>query len=248
MDLYNDVLRDPTPTDWASDPLESLSVLSMPHHQSYEHWFEVAVDRKDHERVLEISDLARRHRFLSTLEFGGRLHNLRWLLEGSEEILDQEAKLQRQDLLARYAEYEQLHQQALEKLRNGTEARAAGGGRSARYGRASPTNSRSLIRNQHRARIAPSSDGRAARAVQLDLSALPAHEGHQGRPARGACAPELLLHAAAGLCALDDAATSTATGRCRAAINLMKPMMKLLQGVGNVEANRAAYAQGIELA
>jgi hypothetical protein len=115
MDLYGEVLRDPTATDWASDPLEALSVMMTPHELEYEHWFEVAVDRKDHERVLEISDLARRHRFLSTLEFGGRVHNLRWLLEGPEDNLDQAAKLQRQDLLGRYPDFEKLHQ-AAEKL------------------------------------------------------------------------------------------------------------------------------------
>ena len=49
---------DPTPLDWAVDPLEALSLLAVPHPIPYEHWFEVAIDRKDHERVLEISDLA----------------------------------------------------------------------------------------------------------------------------------------------------------------------------------------------
>ncbi len=115
MDLYGEVLRDPTAADWASDPLEALSVMMTPHEQEYGHWFEVAVDRKDHERVLEISDLARRHRFLNTLEFGGRMHNLRWLLEGPEDNLDQAARLERQDLLSRYPDYEKLHR-AAEKL------------------------------------------------------------------------------------------------------------------------------------
>ncbi|MBI2825353.1 MAG: CHAT domain-containing protein [Planctomycetia bacterium] len=112
MELYQSVLRDPTATDWATDPLESLSKMVVPQTLPYDHWFEVAVERKDHERVLEISDLARRHRFLSTLDFGGRVHNLRWLLEGPEEVLSAEAKLQRQDLLARYGAYAQLKQQA----------------------------------------------------------------------------------------------------------------------------------------
>ena len=46
MDLYNEVLRDPTPTDWGTDPLEALSLMMVPHELAYEHWFEVAVDRK----------------------------------------------------------------------------------------------------------------------------------------------------------------------------------------------------------
>ncbi len=116
MDLYNEVLRDPTPSDWTLDPLESLSVMMVPHYESYEHWFDVAVERKDHERLLEISDLARRHKFLSTLELGGRLHNLRWLLEGPEDQLDQESKVERQDIVNRYTKYNQLREQA-QKLR-----------------------------------------------------------------------------------------------------------------------------------
>ena len=59
MELYNEVLRDPLPIDWATDPLESLSLMVVPHQESYENWLEVAIDRKDHERVLEISDLVR---------------------------------------------------------------------------------------------------------------------------------------------------------------------------------------------
>ncbi len=105
MDLFALVLRDPTPADWSTDPLESMTVLTVPHGQSYEHWFEVAITRKEHERALEIADLARRHRFLTTLEFGGRLLNLRWLLEGSDRILDNDARQQRVALEGRYTGY-----------------------------------------------------------------------------------------------------------------------------------------------
>ena len=58
MDLFEYVLRDPTPADWATDPMESLtSPWSTPHPLSFEHWFEVAITRKEHERALEIADL-----------------------------------------------------------------------------------------------------------------------------------------------------------------------------------------------
>jgi len=112
MDLYGNVLRDPTPMDWSSDPLESLSTLTIPHPLAYERWFEAAMDRQEPEKPLEITDLARRHRFLSTLDLGGRLHSLRWVLEGPREMLDQRAALERQDLLIRYPKYEQLAQKA----------------------------------------------------------------------------------------------------------------------------------------
>lgn len=112
MDLFGLLLRDPTPADWASDPLESLSALVVPHPLIYEHWFELAMTRKEHERALEIADLTRRHRFLSTLDFGGRLLNLRWVLEGPVSQLDQDAVQQRGALVARYAGYDERSKKA----------------------------------------------------------------------------------------------------------------------------------------
>jgi tetratricopeptide (TPR) repeat protein len=121
MEVYGSVLRDPTPADWLVDPIESLTVMMVPHPLSYETWFTIAMARKEHERALEIADLARRHRFYSSLEMGGRLLNLRWLLEGPIENLDQPAKLQRQDLLVRFAGYDQLSAQSA-KLRSELDA------------------------------------------------------------------------------------------------------------------------------
>jgi CHAT domain-containing protein len=112
MDLFNVVLRDPQPADWASDPMESLASLVVPHAAALEHWFEVALDRKETQTALEISDRARRHRFFSSLEFGGRLESLRWIFEGPTSSLPQAAVLQRQDLLARYPDYDKFSQRA----------------------------------------------------------------------------------------------------------------------------------------
>jgi len=112
MELYSKVLRDPQPADWTADPMESLAVLTTPHMVSIERWFEVALQRKEHERALEISDVARRHRFFSSLAFGGRLQSLRWILEGPDEVLDQQSQLLRRDLLTRYRDFDQLAQQA----------------------------------------------------------------------------------------------------------------------------------------
>ena len=111
MDLYTNVLRDPQPADWAADPMESMAVLMTPHPGPIERWFEVAMERKAHETALEIADRARRHRFYSSLAFGGRLVSLRRILEGPDEGLDRQSLLLRQDLLARYPAYEQHRQQ-----------------------------------------------------------------------------------------------------------------------------------------
>ncbi|MFZ5833009.1 MAG: tetratricopeptide repeat protein, partial [Planctomycetota bacterium] len=113
-DLYSVVLRDPQIRDWHLDPMEALAVLGTPHAVAFEHWFEVALERKEHEAAIEIADRTRRHRFFSTLPFGGRLDSLRWLLEGPKEYLDMQAQLSRQDLLTRYAEYAKLQTQVVQ--------------------------------------------------------------------------------------------------------------------------------------
>lgn len=112
MELYGELLRDPQATDWGLQPMESLAVLVTPHAESFQHWFRVALARSDHETALEITDRARRHRFFSSLAFGGRLQSLRWILEAPEELLDQQALLHRQDLLAQNPAYAKLSQQA----------------------------------------------------------------------------------------------------------------------------------------
>jgi tetratricopeptide (TPR) repeat protein len=115
MDLYQKVLRDPLAPDWNADPMESLAVLMTPHPASLERWFDVAIKRKDNDAALEIADRARRHRYFSTLAFGGRLQSLRWILGAPVETLDQldqHGQLNRQDLLLRYPQFEQLAKQA----------------------------------------------------------------------------------------------------------------------------------------
>lgn len=103
LQLYESVLRDPTPADWLSSPMESLTVLTTPHPLPYEHWFETAIRKtQDRELAIEIADRARRHRFFSTLPMGGRLLSLRWILEGPAELLNPQQALQRQELVARY--------------------------------------------------------------------------------------------------------------------------------------------------
>ena len=107
-DLFGEVLRDPTPTDWSHEPMESLAVSATPYPIPIEHWFELALARKEVERALEIADFARRHRFYSTMPLGGRLLALNYILEAPEAILPDDAKLQKQDLLARYPLYGDL--------------------------------------------------------------------------------------------------------------------------------------------
>jgi hypothetical protein len=112
-DLFQKVLREPTAADWAFDPLESLSSLVAPHVPMLEHWFELTLKMsKEHERALEITDRVRKHRFLLTQEWGGRLLNLRWVLEGPDELIGNDAVVERQAILGRFPAYEALSRQA----------------------------------------------------------------------------------------------------------------------------------------
>lgn len=113
-EVFGELLRDPAPGRWIYDPLESLAVLVHPHPLYFERWFEVALERKelDGRRALEIADLWKRHKFLTTQELGGRLLALRWILESPSVALPQEAALQRQALLTQFPEYDKLSQHA----------------------------------------------------------------------------------------------------------------------------------------
>ncbi|MFV2068652.1 MAG: tetratricopeptide repeat protein, partial [Pirellulales bacterium] len=112
MELYGELLRDPTGPDWSLDPLESMAVLVTPHRNIYEHWFDAALRRKEVSTAIEIADRARRHTFHASLPLGGRLSFLRSILETPASQLPQQAALQRQNLLARYPAYDTLSKQA----------------------------------------------------------------------------------------------------------------------------------------
>ena len=49
------LLREPTPADWSTDPMETLSVVLIPHVIPMEHWFLAALQRKAPEEALEIA-------------------------------------------------------------------------------------------------------------------------------------------------------------------------------------------------
>lgn len=112
MELYSQLLRDPGAGDWSLTPMEALAVMLTPHPAAFEHWFLIAMERKEVEAAVEIADRARRHRFFSSLPLGGRVEGLRWILEAPEAALTATALQQRQNFLAEQADYAPLSQQA----------------------------------------------------------------------------------------------------------------------------------------
>jgi len=109
--LYDLLLREPTHNDWTHDPLEAWSFVAANHETSLENWFAVVLDRREERVAFDIAELARRRRFLNTLPLAGRPLELRWMLDGPHELLDQTAQLERQDLLARFPAYAELSRQ-----------------------------------------------------------------------------------------------------------------------------------------
>lgn len=112
MDYYAQLLSDPGAEWWTADPLEALAVLMNEHNGAYENWFRAAVLRKDVPQALLVADLTRRHRFLSSLDLGGRLLALRWLMEAPQDWLDPRAQLERQNISLRFPRYTELSNQA----------------------------------------------------------------------------------------------------------------------------------------
>lgn len=106
--VYAEVLREPRSSDWATNPLESLSILTTPNLAARQRWFEIALARKQDAQALEIADLARRHVFFTSLPVGGRLLALRWLLHAPAEVLPKQGLLERQELLGQFPDYARL--------------------------------------------------------------------------------------------------------------------------------------------
>jgi tetratricopeptide (TPR) repeat protein len=115
-DLFKKVLREPTVADWKLDPLDTLTLsVSPPNFSAWTHWYQIAQDNKQHGQALEIADRIRRRRFYASLPWGGRLLALRWVLEAPAERLSEKAQLQRQDLMVRHPDYQQLSEVAAQQ-------------------------------------------------------------------------------------------------------------------------------------
>ncbi len=107
VQVYQALLGDPSVAQWMLRPWETLARLKTPHLQAYNRWLDAVLSRKDMAAALEISDLAKRHRFHSSLAWGGRLAALRDVLEKPENLLSENARNQRNELLLRYPQYQE---------------------------------------------------------------------------------------------------------------------------------------------
>jgi tetratricopeptide (TPR) repeat protein len=108
--LYEELLREPTATDWMTNTLDALAVVSSTQRKSFQYWFDITIQRGEDRRAIEIVERLRRHRFFSKLPLAGRALALRWMLEAPEELLPTEIRERRRDLRSRYPSLDGLSQ------------------------------------------------------------------------------------------------------------------------------------------
>ena len=111
-ELYESLLRDPTTYDWSVQPMDALAVMTFASPIAYQRWFYLAMQRGDHEKAFDISELARRAKFYSMFSLGPRLLSLRILFDSPEADLPQELILERQSLTLDFATFGTLSAKA----------------------------------------------------------------------------------------------------------------------------------------
>lgn len=119
---YEPLLQSPTAEEWSVNPMYAFSSIACARPESYDNWFLLALEREEYQKAVMIADMGRRARFYTQMFAGGRLFNLRLVLEAPQEALSDLNKTQRQNILADYPAYGQLQEQskriqdAIEKL------------------------------------------------------------------------------------------------------------------------------------
>ena len=101
--LYATLLGDPTPRDFAADPLGTLATMSSQRGDAFETWVKIAALRND-EAALEAAEALARDRWLAAQRLGGRPIAIQRLLGTEPQELTPPEAARRAALLARYPE------------------------------------------------------------------------------------------------------------------------------------------------
>ncbi len=97
-EIYERLLREPSAYDWATQPMDSLAVMTFAPPEAYQRWFALAIERGDNEKAFDIAELSRRAKFYSMFKLGPRLLSLRVLFETPATEITPELLLERQSL------------------------------------------------------------------------------------------------------------------------------------------------------
>ena len=101
--LFAKLLGDPTPRQFAADPLDTLAVITAPRGDAFETWVAVA-GRRSEDALLEAAEATARHRWLATQPLGGRRTAIRRLLDADPQGLPPADAARRAAVLARRPE------------------------------------------------------------------------------------------------------------------------------------------------
>ncbi|MEC9094969.1 MAG: hypothetical protein VX438_19845, partial [Planctomycetota bacterium] len=111
-ELYNQLLNEPSNADWEASPLEALTLLLSPLQGARARWFQIAMNRKEYEKGIEIADNIRRFQFYNSMPLGGRLLAFRWMLEAPDNMINAEAREQKKIFNLAFPGYGQLSAEA----------------------------------------------------------------------------------------------------------------------------------------
>lgn len=112
--IYDELLNEPTNMEWIASPMESFTFLLSPIQTARARWFQIAMNRKEYEKAMEIADNIRRFQFYNSMPLGGRLLAFRWMLEAPESMVSPETVQQRKIFHLAYPNYLALSEQGAE--------------------------------------------------------------------------------------------------------------------------------------
>lgn len=101
LDLYAQLLHEPTDEEWRLAPLETMAFWTTPQLPRFNRWYLAAVGAGDDRAALQIADLSRRVRFNQVMPMAGKIMSLRFLLSGPQEWLSPRQIDWRKNFLAR---------------------------------------------------------------------------------------------------------------------------------------------------
>ena len=106
IDLYEELLREPTVVDWAVNPTDSLAIQMIAPIAAYERQFQLLFDRDLKDRAFQVAERIRRERFFSTQTYGGRLISLRYIMTADETLTTASLRAARESLNFAYPDFE----------------------------------------------------------------------------------------------------------------------------------------------
>lgn len=108
MDVYLELLSDPSPSEWTLDPLDQMAHMSSDQSAALDRWFLAAIVRREVPVAINISEIAKRRRYLLAKPLGGRVMALRSLLDKPDDQLEKAVRLQKLAIVATIPDYKKL--------------------------------------------------------------------------------------------------------------------------------------------